>query len=230
MKNWDQILKAIGLEQLPDIMEALNIGDKKFEIRNGKINIDGKDFVILTDKIQFGDKEYGIQSGKVTIDNREFELNTKKSISLSFDEEHRVAEQELYKYRMEILSILFPTLFLSATPSITTHKHIKEDGGLLKTLSLKDKMKSGVYRDLNLKIRENLNNKDLAKEYSSGVERYVDFKKEKNNRNANLTDDELKKEVENYLYKNVQSVIGEPALILAESNEQIEVVHKLKNM
>ncbi|WP_395463223.1 DEAD/DEAH box helicase family protein [Wolbachia endosymbiont of Cantharis cryptica] len=229
IKNWDQFLRAIGLEQLPDIIEALNIGDKKFEIRNGKISIDGKDFVILIDKIQFGDKEYEIQGGKVTINNQEFRINTEKSISLSFDEEHRVAEQELYKYRMELLSALFPTLFLSATPSIRTHRHIKEDGGLLKTLSLKDKMKSGVYGTLGLQVHKKLKNKDLAKEYSNGVEEYVDFKPEKSDKygNANLTDDELKKEVENYLYKNVQSVIGEPALILAESNKQIDNLKKM---
>ncbi|MFP3021395.1 MAG: DEAD/DEAH box helicase family protein [Wolbachia sp.] len=111
MENWDSFLVAIGLEKLPDIIEALNIGDKKFEIRNGKVSIDGKDFVVLADKIQYDDKEYQIQNGKVTINGQEFELNTKKSISLSFDAEHRVAEQELYKYRMEILSALFPTLF-----------------------------------------------------------------------------------------------------------------------
>lgn len=224
MKNWNQFLQAIGLEQLPDIIKALNIGDKEFKIKNGKINIDEKDFLILTDKIQFGDKEYKIQDGKVTINNQEFELNIEKSISLSFDEEHRVAEEELCKHRMGILSALVPTLFLSATPSISTHKYIKENDGLLKTLSLTDKMKSGVYGDLNLQVHTKVKSKNLAKEYSNGVEEYVDFKPEENNKysDASLTDDELKKEVENYLYRNVQSVIGEPALILAESNKQID--------
>lgn len=229
MKNWDQFLKAIGLEKLPNIIKALNIGDKEFKIKNGKINIDGKDFLILTDKIQFGDKEYKIQDGKVAIDDQKFELNIKKSISLSFDEEHRVAEQELYKHRMGILSALVPTLFLSATPSISTHKYIKENDGLLKTLSLTDKMKSGVYGALNLQVHTKVKSKDLAKEYSNGVEEYVDFKTEENDKysNANLTDDKLKKEVENYLYRNVQSVIGEPALILAESNKQIDNLKKI---
>ncbi|WP_353280547.1 DEAD/DEAH box helicase family protein [Wolbachia endosymbiont (group B) of Cyclophora punctaria] len=229
MKNWNQFLKAIDLEQLPDIIKALNIGDKEFKIKNGKINIDGKDFVILADKIQFDNKEYKIQDGKVTIDDQEFELNIEKSISLSFDEEHRVAEQELYKHHMGILSALVPTLFLSATPSISTHKYIKENDGLLKTLSLTDKMKSGVYGALNLQVHTKVKSKDLAKEYSNGVEEYVDFKPEENDKysNANLTDDELKKEVENYLYRNVQSVIGEPALILAESNKQIDNLKKI---
>ena len=224
MENWNQFLEAIGLEHFPDIIKALNIGDKEFKIKNGKINIDGKDFLILTDKIQFGDKEYKIQDGKVTIDDQEFELNIEKSIFLSFDEEHRVAEQELYKHRMVLLSALVPTLFLSATPSISTHRYIKEDGGLLKTLSLTDKMKSGAYGALNLQVHTKVKSKNLAKEYSNGVEEYVDFKPEENDKysNANLTDDELKKEVENYLYRNVQSVIGEPALILAESNKQID--------
>ncbi|WP_395461039.1 DEAD/DEAH box helicase family protein [Wolbachia endosymbiont (group B) of Ablattaria laevigata] len=224
MKNWNQFLEAIGLGQLPGIIKALNIGDKRFEIRNGKINIDGKDFVILADKIQFDNKEYKIQGGKVTINGQEFELNIEKSISLSFDEEHRVAEQELYKYRMGLLSALVPTLFLSATPSISTHRDIKGNDGLLKTLSLTDKMKSDVYGALNLQVHTKVKSKDLAKEYSNGIEEYVDFKPEKNDQynNANLTDDELKKEVENYLYRNVQSVIGEPALILAESNKQID--------
>ncbi|WP_265030365.1 DEAD/DEAH box helicase family protein [Wolbachia endosymbiont (group B) of Athalia cordata] len=229
IKNWDQFLGAIGLEQLPDIIKALNIGDKEFKIKNGKINIDEKDFLILADKIQFGDKEYKIQDGKVTINNQEFELNIEKSISLSFDEEHRVAEQELCKHRMGLLSVLMPTLFLSATPSISTHKYIKENDGLLKTLSLTDKMKSGVYGDLNLQVHTKVKSKNLAKEYSNGVEEYVDFKPEEKDKynNANLTDDELKKEVENYLYRNVQSVIGEPALILAESNKQIENLKKI---
>ncbi|WP_264729848.1 hypothetical protein [Wolbachia endosymbiont (group B) of Episyrphus balteatus] len=224
MKNWDQFLGAIGLGQLPGIIKALNIGDKRFEIRNGKINIDGKDFVILADKIQFDNKEYKIQGGKVTINGQEFELNIEKSISLSFDEEHRVAEQELYKHRMGLLSALVPTLFLSATPSISTHRHIKENDGLLKTLSLTDKMESDVYGALNLQVHTKVKSKDLAKEYSNDIEEYVDFKPEKNDQynNANLTDDKLKKEVENYLYRNVQSVIGEPALILAESNKQID--------
>ncbi|WP_438456576.1 DEAD/DEAH box helicase family protein [Wolbachia endosymbiont of Kerria lacca] len=229
MKNWNQFLEAIGLGQFPDIIKALNIGDKEFKIKNGKINIDGKDFLILTDKIQFGDKEYKIQNGKVTIDDQEFKLNIEKSIFLSFDEEHRVAEQELYKHRMVLLSALVPTLFLSATPSISTHKYIKENDGLLKTLSLTDKMKSGVYGALNLQVHTKVKSKDLAKEYSNGVEEYVDFKPEENDKynNANLTDDELKKEVENYLYRNVQSVIGESALILAESNKQIDNLKKI---
>ncbi|WP_264374738.1 MULTISPECIES: DEAD/DEAH box helicase family protein [unclassified Wolbachia] len=229
MKNWNQFLEAIGLGQLPGIIKALNIGDKRFEIRNGKINIDGKDFVILADKIQFDNKEYKIQDNKVTINDQEFELNIKKSISLSFDEEHRVAEQELYKYRMGLLSALVPTLFLSATPSISTHKYIRENDGLLKTLSLTDKMKSVVYGDLNLQVHTKVKSKNLAKEYSNGVEEYVDFKPEEKDKynNANLTDDELKKEVENYLYRNVQSVIGEPALILAESNKQIDNLKKI---
>ncbi|WP_264719405.1 DEAD/DEAH box helicase family protein [Wolbachia endosymbiont (group B) of Eucosma cana] len=229
MKNWSQFLEAIGLRQLPNIIKVLNIGDKEFKIKNGKINIDGKDFLILTDKIQFGDKEYKIQDGKVAIDDQEFELNIEKSISLSFDEEHRVAEQELYKHRMGILSALVPTLFLSATPSISTHRYIRENDGLLKTLSLTDKMKSGVYGALNLQVHTKVKSKDLAKEYSNGVEEYVDFKPEENDKysNANLTDDELKKEVENYLYRNVQSVIGEPALILAESNKQIDNLKKI---
>ncbi|WP_264953190.1 MULTISPECIES: DEAD/DEAH box helicase family protein [unclassified Wolbachia] len=224
MKNWNQFLEAIGLGQLPGIIKALNIGDKRFEIRNGKINIDGKDFVILADKIQFDNKEYKIQGGKVTINGQEFELNIEKSISLSFDEEHRVAEQELYKYRMGLLSALVPTLFLSATPSISTHKYIRENDGLLKTLSLTDKMKSGVYGDLNLQVHTKVKSKNLAKEYSNGVEEYVDFKKEEKDKYSDkiLTEGELKEEVENYLYRNVQSVIGEPALILAESNKQID--------
>lgn len=92
--------------------------------------------MILEDKVQFNNKEYKIQDGKVTIDDQEFELNIKKSMSLSFDEEHRVAEQELYKHRMGILSALVPTLFLTATPLISTHKYIKENNGLLKTLSV----------------------------------------------------------------------------------------------
>jgi hypothetical protein len=224
IKNWGQFLKAIGLEELPDIIEALGIEDKKFEVRNGKITIDGKDFVILRNKIQFGDKEYEIQDGKVTIDGQEFKLDTKKSISLSFDEEHRVVEQELYKHRMQILSTLFPTLFLSATPSIKTHRHVKESDGLVKTISLKDKMKSDMYGALDLQVHQKLKSENLAKEYSSGVEEYVTFEEEKSNQSnsVNLTDDGLKKEVENYLYKSVKSVIGEPALILAESSKQID--------
>jgi hypothetical protein len=89
-----------------------------------------------------------------------------------------VVEQELYKHRMGLLSALVPTLFLSATPSISTHKYIKENDGLLKTLSLTDKMKSGVYGALNLQVHTKVKSKDLATEYSNGVEEYVDFKPE----------------------------------------------------
>ncbi|MFP3021394.1 MAG: hypothetical protein ACEY3K_00040 [Wolbachia sp.] len=89
-------------------------------------------------------------------------------------------------------------------------------------------MKSGVYGKLDLQVHQKLKSKNLAEEYSNGVEEYVTFKEEKTS-SANLTDDKLKKEVENYLYKNVQSVIGEPALILAESDKQIDnLVQALK--
>ncbi|WCR53473.1 MAG: hypothetical protein PG981_000495 [Wolbachia endosymbiont of Ctenocephalides orientis wCori] len=74
MDDWDKFLKAMGLEQLPGVIESLNIGDTKFEIKNGKINIDGKDFVILADKIKFDDKEYKIENGRVTINHQSLNL------------------------------------------------------------------------------------------------------------------------------------------------------------
>lgn len=221
MDDWSQFLELIGLAQLPGIIKALNIGDTNFEIKNGKIKIDGKDFVILADKIKFDDKEYKIENGRVTINHQSFELDITKPISLSFDEEHTIAWEELCKIRMLIVSIFCPTLFLTATPSIKTYNYVKEIDGLLKTLSLMEKMKSEAYGSLDLKVYTELRSKNLAKEYANGVEEYVMFEEAKDKHSyANLTGEELKKKIENYLH-TIKSAIGELPLVLAESEEQI---------
>lgn len=224
--NWNAFLKAVGLEQLPKIIKALNIEDKNFEVIDGKINVDGKDFVILADKIKYNGKDYLIKDTKVKIGDQEFELNIKNSVSLSFDEEHKIVEKELYKHRMAFLSTLCPTLFLSATPSPENYNRIKESKGLLKTLSLQEKRESGNFGELELKVSPQREQKDnLVNCYIKELEGAVTVKKETGKENCyhrpglDLPGNQLYKNIEKYLFHNVQSVIGESALILSESGD-----------
>ncbi|APR97781.1 hypothetical protein [Wolbachia endosymbiont of Folsomia candida] len=237
INNWNQFLKAIGLEELPGIIDALKIGDKKFEIKNGKINVDGKDFVILADKIQFGDEAYEInKDGKVKINNQEFTLDVKKSVFATFDEEHRIVFEELYKGCMGLVSILCKTLFLSATPSQKTYDSVKECGGLLKTLSLMEKMKSSAFGNLALNVYGTEEGNHVYS-HTETLAKSVTFKTKKlkngedgkddpfyyppktNLNGEALTGKELREEIETYIFNNVESAIGKSALFSTEIRE-----------
>lgn len=224
LENWNQFLEVVGLENLPGIIKALGIQDKEFKVRDGKISIDGKSFVIHKNEIQFGDQKYKVKDGKVKINNEEFTLDIEKLVFLSFDEEHRVDKEEMYKYRMGLLSALCPTLFLSATPSGNIYEYVKNNNGLIKTLSLKDKMESGAYGPLELKVHQSVE-EPLVTKYISELEGAVTFREEARSKKSfyhtprtDLEDEDLKKDIENYIFYNIQSVVGEPALVLAESN------------
>lgn len=117
-KSWSECLQVVGLQQLSEIIKALDIVNKTFEIKDENTNVDVKDFVILANKIKYGEQECKIENfNKVTINAMKFELNIKNPVSLSCDEGHRVVEEDLYKCRMALLSTLCPLLFLNATPS-----------------------------------------------------------------------------------------------------------------
>lgn len=148
------------------------------EIKNGKINVDGKDFVILADKIQLGDEEYEIKDGKVKIHDQEFKLDVTKSVFATFDEEHRIVLEELYKDCMGFVFVLCPTLFLSATPSDKIYNYVKEICGLLKTLSLMEKMNSGTFWELEFNVHKTTKGNQVY-EYIKMLEGKVIFKQPK---------------------------------------------------